>query len=302
MSDIIFGPVSSRRFGRSLGIDLSPNKKQCNFDCLYCELAPAKTQKKQDSVVALQEVIEALHKALSKHKDIDVITLTANGEPTLYPHLGPLVTHLKTLPYKTLILSNSATLTDPKIANTLLTIDTVKLSLDCVSAKCFKKLDRIHPSIDTDAMIDAMREFARKFQNTLVIEILFVKDINDNQSEIKALNEILLQIKPSRIDIGTIDRPPAYNVKGLSYHELASISKLFDPSLNISIATRKKAAIYQEYYSKNEIRNTLAKRPLTDDDLHALFDHASMQNLQQLLQSGDITKTVINGLDFYKAP
>ncbi|MBY0540244.1 MAG: radical SAM protein, partial [Campylobacterales bacterium] len=141
---IIFGPIPSRRFGISLGVDLSPSKKQCNFDCLYCELEGAKTVDKMDSSPSVSEIISAIKENLEKHSKIDVITLTANGEPTLYPKLDELVEEINKIKgnIKTLILSNGSTIYKKDIFNTLLKIDTVKLSLDCVSEKCFKKLDR----------------------------------------------------------------------------------------------------------------------------------------------------------------
>ncbi len=106
----IFGPVNSRRFGRSLGVDLSPAIKQCNFDCLYCELAPAAPLPKQQSVIEPHLIIKELQKHL--HDNIDVITITANGEPTLYPYLNELIKAIDAIKKdtKTLILSNGSLL------------------------------------------------------------------------------------------------------------------------------------------------------------------------------------------------
>jgi wyosine [tRNA(Phe)-imidazoG37] synthetase (radical SAM superfamily) len=149
MNNIIFGPIPSRRFGMSLGIDLSPSIKQCNFDCLYCELEKAKTVSKQTEVVPVKDIVEALKTALLNHKDLDVITFTANGEPTLYPYLEELIDEIEKIKgdIKTLILSNGANIYEKKIQKLLTKIDIVKLSLDCVSDKCFKKLDRIDSSV-----------------------------------------------------------------------------------------------------------------------------------------------------------
>ena len=71
MSNIIFGPIYSRRFGKSLGVDLSPEKKQCNFDCLYCELDPAKTMEAQADVLAVETIVSAIEEGLAEHRDID---------------------------------------------------------------------------------------------------------------------------------------------------------------------------------------------------------------------------------------
>ena len=125
MSNIIFGPIYSRRFGKSLGVDLSPGKKQCNFDCLYCELDPAKTMDKQDEVLSVAEIATAIKIALSEHKDIDFLTLTANGEPTLYPYLSELIDEINTFKgtTKTLILTNAAMIDDEKIQEALVKLD-----------------------------------------------------------------------------------------------------------------------------------------------------------------------------------
>ena len=90
-NSIIFGPIPSRRFGISLGIDLSPTKKQCNFDCLYCELEGAKTVEKMDEFPSVEDIIKEIQNSFSNHPKIDVLTLTCNGEPTLYPKLNELI-------------------------------------------------------------------------------------------------------------------------------------------------------------------------------------------------------------------
>jgi len=83
----IFGPINSRRFGKSLGVDLSPEVKQCNFDCLYCELKAAKSVKSYKKILPFKQILKEIKESLKIYKDIDVLTFTANGEPTLYPQL-----------------------------------------------------------------------------------------------------------------------------------------------------------------------------------------------------------------------
>jgi wyosine [tRNA(Phe)-imidazoG37] synthetase (radical SAM superfamily) len=298
---IIFGPVKSRRFGTSLGIDLSPSLKQCNFDCLYCELAPAATVDKQNDTVTVNDVIAALKTALQEHQGIDVITLTANGEPTLYPHLDELITRIDAIKgdTQTLILTNSAALTDPEVFNTLLKLDQVKLSLDAVTPEVFKKIDRPHPGIEVADVADAVQRFAKSFDGTLYIEVLFVHGLNDTAEEITALNSALMSTPCKRIDIGTIDRPPAYPVQGVSYSELHAIAQQFDASLPIHIASRQHAESCISSYSEDEIINTLDKRPLTPDDIELLFDEASKARLTRLIETGEVVIKASSGVTFY---
>ena len=281
---IIFGPINSRRFGSSLGIDLSPALKQCNFDCLYCELAPTPTVAIQTNTVEIKQIINDLKAHLNNN--IDVITLTANGEPTLYPYLNELIDEINKVKNttETLILTNSATLINEKIFNTLLKLDQVKLSLDAISDDIFKKIDRPHINIKVKDIVKKVQEFSKVYKGKLFIEILFVHGLNDTKDEIKKLNETLLTINASRVDLGTIDRPPAYPVTGISYKELYEASLLFDSSIPIHIASRIHAEPNNSEYSEADILNTLDKRPLTIDDINLLFDEISKKRLEALLK------------------
>jgi len=299
--NIIFGPVNSRRFGKSLGIDLSPSKKQCNFDCLYCELEPAKTMDSYEDVVSIKEIIEALSKTLTIHQDIDALTITANGEPTLYPYLSELMDEINNIKgnIKTLILSNSANIHEQKTQEALLKFDTVKLSLDCATPRCLKRLDRSHEGIDIEVIKEGMLRFKSKFSNPLIIEILMVKGINDGVEEIDKLNKYLLTLNPTRIDIGTIDRPPAYKVEALSYETLRDISLKFDSNLPIYIASRKKVVEKPSSYTTEDILETIKKRPLTPEDIAVLFDAKSADRLKKLLKEKKIETVNSSGYDFF---
>ena len=297
-NNIIFGPINSRRFGMSLGIDLSPALKQCNFDCLYCELAPSATVASQTQTITVSSIINELKTHL--HEKIDVITLTANGEPTLYPQLNELIDEINKIKSstQTLILTNSATLVDDAVYSALLKLDQVKLSLDAVSTDVFKKIDRPHKDIKLSQLVERALSFSKEYTGKLFIEILFVHELNDTKEEIQKLNTVLKKLQCTRVDIGTIDRPPAYPVAGISYKELHTISMMFDASIPIHIASRVHAEPNNRYYTKEEILNTLDKRPLTIDDIHLLFDKQSIESLHALIKEEKIIKKVVSNLEF----
>ena len=299
-NSIIFGPIPSRRFGISLGIDLSPAKKQCNFDCLYCELEGAKTVDKMDEYPSVKDIIKEINNSFKIHPVIDVLTLTCNGEPTLYPKLNELIDEINKIKgsTKTLILSNGSTIYKEDIFNTLLKIDIVKLSLDCVSEKCFKKLDRVNSSVETQKIVPSMIEFSKKTQKDLVLEILFVKDLNDKDEEISLLHEALIQINPTRVDIGTIDRPPAYDVKPVSYEFLQSVANKFI-NINVNIVYKNRPKSIQSF-SLNEITSMLKRRPLTREDIENMFDIESKNILDSLIKDEIVTIINSSGVDFYK--
>ena len=294
----IFGPVASRRFGMSLGVDLSPDKKRCNFDCIYCELEPAKPVTVYDNPPSVDEIFNEVKEAVNLYK-FDVLTITSNGEPTLYPDLDELIDKLKTLNKKTLILSNSSTIDNPKIQNSLKKFDMVKLSLDAVTPSVFKKIDRPAKNIDINKIITGIKKFRLKYEGELIIEILVVKGINDKADEFKKINEALKEIKPDRVDISTIDRPPAYNVKGVSVKKLFELSKYIE-SQNIYIPAREKLKFQTENLTKEELLNTLKKRPFTKNDIENIFNKQTQKVFNDLLKKNLVEKILVGGVEFYR--
>ncbi|WP_187648085.1 radical SAM protein [Nitrosophilus labii] len=296
----IFGPVNSRRFGLSLGIDLSPEKKSCNFDCLYCELESAKPKNTIDNPPKVEDILKELKESLNRFDDIEVITITSNGEPTLYPYLKELVDEIKKIKKdkKLLILSNGALIYKKEIQNILKEIDIVKLSLDCATKECFKKLDRPLKEISLEKIVEGLKEFSKSFKGSLIIEILVVKGINDKEEEFEKLNEVLKEIKPERVDIGTIDRPPAYKVSPVSYERLFELSKKIE-NLPVTIAHRNKTYRTNKDMSKEEILRTLKRRPFTLEDIEAIFSKKSLKTFEKLLNEKKIVKKVISNTTFY---
>ncbi|EOI6814920.1 radical SAM protein [Campylobacter jejuni] len=297
---ILFGPVSSRRFGRSLGIDLSPNKKQCNFDCVYCELDPKKAQEKQDEIISIDKIISEVKVMLEKNVEFDFLTLTANGEPSLYPYLNELILSLRSIAKdkKLLILSNGTAVLDEDKFNALLKLDVVKFSLDSAVAKTFYRIDRALKNIDLEKMIEKMADFRARFNGDLIMEILVVKDLNDNEEEFKALNQASKKIMPLRVDLSTIDRPPAYAVKKVSEEKLLELSKLID-STPVLLAKRHYEG-EKLSFNEEELLKMLHLRSQSEIDIEVKFDEQSKTLLNQLIKEKKVKILDLAGVKFYK--
>ncbi|HEF4933347.1 TPA: radical SAM protein [Campylobacter jejuni] len=297
---ILFGPVSSRRFGRSLGIDLSPSKKQCNFDCVYCELDPKKAQEKQDEIISIDKIISEVKAMLEKNIEFDFLTLTANGEPSLYPHLNELILSLRSIAKdkKLLILSNGTAVLDEDKFNALLKLDVVKFSLDSAVTKTFYRIDRALKNIDLEKMIEKMADFRARFNGDLIMEILVVKDLNDNEEEFKALNQALKKIMPLRVDLSTIDRPPAYAVKKVSEEKLLELSKLID-STPVFLAKRHYEG-EKLSFNEEELLKMLHLRSQSEIDIEVKFDEQSKTLLNQLIKEKKVKILDLAGVKFYK--
>ena len=293
----IFGPISSRRFGMSLGIDLSPDVKSCNFDCIYCELDRAQKTDKIENPPKVEDVLKDVKEGIKRY-NFDILTITANGEPTLYPYLDELIDELKKLNKKLLILSNSSTIFKPTIQNALKKLDIVKLSLDTANPKTFKKIDRPLKGIEIDKIIEGIKEFSKIYKGELIVEILVVQGINDKKEEFIKLNKVLNQINPTRVDISTIDRPPAYDVEPVEYERLFELSKEIK-NQHIFIASRKNLENKKESLSKEEILTTLKKRPFTESDIENIFDDNSKKLFFELLENGMLKEKIVANTKFF---
>ncbi|EIZ0997823.1 radical SAM protein [Campylobacter coli] len=298
---ILFGPINSRRFGRSLGIDLSPSKKQCNFDCVYCELEAQKPQAKQDEIVSVEEIVLEVQNILEKNISFDFLTLTANGEPSLYPHLEELISSLRKIAKdkKLLILSNGTAVLDQDKFNALLKLDVVKFSLDSAIPKTFYRIDRALKNIDLEKMIEKMAEFKTQFKGDLVMEILVVKDLNDNEEEFIALNQALTKIAPLRVDLSTIDRPPAYAVKKVSEERLLELSKLIT-STPVLLPKRHYEG-EKLNFNEEELLKMLHLRSQSEIDIENKLDNASQVLLDKLIKEEKVKILNLAGVKFYKA-
>lgn len=321
--DIVFGPVYSRRFGRSLGVDLSPFVKQCNFDCVYCELKGAKSVDSMRQIVPLTQVIESVKNAL-KTCECDVVTLTANGEPTLYPYLKELISNLKQIvpdSVKLLLLTNGSLLWKEEVRECLNGLDIVKFSCDSLEERAFKYIDRPHTSLSLGQIKEGIVQFCKEFKGEIVAEVLFVKGINDSLTQAKEIAAFLASLPLHRVDIGSIDRPPAYKVEAVSEEKLAELAQCFYAYKHLQINLPKRSHIdntqkvslscadshfqitlesNRKSYTQSQLIDLLKRRPLSIIDTKKMFDTQTLALLGELCQKGEVEQCSIGINEFYQ--
>jgi wyosine [tRNA(Phe)-imidazoG37] synthetase (radical SAM superfamily) len=208
MSTYVYGPVPSRRLGRSLGIDLVP-LKTCTYDCLYCQLGKTthKTTKRQEWV-PLEEVLAELKTHLPSEPEY--ITISGSGEPTLHSGLGSLIKAIKamtTIPVA--VLTNSSLLWLPEVREALCGADLVIPSLDAGEEHLFLQVNRPHRDITFHRMIDGLYEFRRSFAGQCWLEVLLLGGITGLPHPVEQIKEIAGWISPDRVHLNTVFRPPA---------------------------------------------------------------------------------------------
>lgn len=208
----IFGPVPSRRLGRSLGIDVIP-AKSCSYDCIYCESGPTThlTTKRQRFVTP-EEVLEDLHRYFREYpQGADVLTFSSAGEPTLYEPLGELVRAIKKhFPdFPLIMLTNGSLLWQPEVRRDLLAIDRVVPSLDAVTPEVFQRINRPHPHLDLAVILEGLEAFAKDFRGQLHMEVMLVAGYNENVEELRAIARAIERLRPAEVELNTVVRPPA---------------------------------------------------------------------------------------------
>ena len=267
----IFGPVPSRRLNLSLGIDLVPYKT-CNLNCVYCECGITTMHTNcRANYVDYKEVIKELQHYLSKNITLDYITFSGAGEPLLNSNIGKIVDFLKTnFPqYKLALLTNGILLSQLDILKEISKIDLIIPSLDAGREDTFKKINNPVKGIDFYKYIDGLINLKKFYKNQVWIEVFLVKNINDSSSELEKLNEIIKKISPNKIQLNTIDRPPAFsNIRGLNQKEMEKAKSFFPNNCEIIKSFTSKKVISQS--NIDLIINCLQRRPLTLEDLMVL--------------------------------
>ncbi len=294
----IFGPVMSRRLGRSLGIDLLPFKT-CSYDCVYCECgATTHLTTKRAEFFPAEEVISQLDKILAKGPTLDYITFAGSGEPTLSLSIGKIIRHLKTTypQYKVAVLTNGSLLGNKEVRNDLSGADLVIPTLTSTSQETFEKIHRPYPGLLTKTIISDILEFRKEFQGDIWLEIFLIPDLNTTAEELTAFREIIQLIRPARIQLNTLDRPAAEDwVTAPGPVELEYIRKYF-AELKIPVDVAGVCCEQPDVYIAGEstheqILKTLQIRPCTVEDLASmtgLHHHEVAKYLSGLLEEGTI--------------
>ncbi len=263
----LFGPVPSRRLGVSLGIDLVPHKV-CSLNCVYCEVGRTTlltTERKE--YVPIKSVIAELDDYLARQPELDFITFSGQGEPTLNSGLGLVLDHIKdNYPkYKVAILTNGTLFWDKQLRNEVMRADVILPDLDAVSQIVFQRINRPHHSLDNQKIIAGLKDLRREFKGSILMEVFMIAGLNDTESELKLLRETLIDLAPDCVQLNTLDRPGTENwVKAMSRDRLQKIVEYFKPLKAEIVAnpqSRKKIQSF-DLDVENRILNTIGRRPL----------------------------------------
>ncbi|HPE28839.1 MAG TPA: radical SAM protein [Candidatus Mcinerneyibacteriales bacterium] len=211
----VFGPVPSRRLGRSLGINNIP-PKICTLSCVYCQLGRSlkMTSERQRFFLPeelIQETKARIEVSRAKHESIDYLTVVPDGEPTLDSQLGRLLEGLNTTGIKTAVITNSTLIHRADVRADLLKASWVSVKVDAASESLWRKIDRPLKSLDYEKIKEGLLLFSREFNGTLATETMLVRGLNDSSEELRETASFLSLLKPSISYLSIPTRPPAEN-------------------------------------------------------------------------------------------
>ncbi|MBN2333389.1 MAG: radical SAM protein [Deltaproteobacteria bacterium] len=304
----LFGPVPSRRLGLSLGVDLVPFKT-CSFDCLYCELGRTTSHTSKRQMYAPVAAVDAELTAYFQQPggvSCDVVTLSGSGEPTLHEGLAAIVRRIReltTIPVA--LLTNSSLLADPGVRQAAALVDIILPSLDAVSPEVFARLNRPVPEVTVDAIIAGLLALRQEFAGALWLEVLFCRGINDHETEIARLSEVIHHLQPDKIHLNTVVRPGAYReAQPVSAAFLHQVQRRWGPRAEIVAPFERERLNEQQQDCQRLIVDTVKRRPCTVRDLAVLcaLAPAEVVKIIDLLQGvGAIRATDHEGQIFYCA-
>lgn len=272
MYKYLFGPVPSRRLGMSLGVDLI-SKKICSLDCVYCEVG--KTSKhtlERKEYIKTEQLKKEFVDYFNNNPDPDYITFSGYGEPCLNVEIGAILKFIKEIKpnIPVAVITNGTLFYDKEVRKSLMQADVVLPSLDAASEDVFNKINRPAESLTIEKHIEGLIKFSEEFKGKIWLEIFILPGYNDNESELIKLKELIIKIKPSSVQLNTLDRPgTVQDLRGASHTELKHIVDFWELDNVIIIAaapTRKTIKSYRTDV-ENVILETIARRPCTLDDL-----------------------------------
>ena len=303
-----FGPVPSRRFGQSLGLNTIP-PKTCSYSCVYCQAGATdhltvRREAHCDPAELFAGVRSVLKKLRERKERVDYLTFVPDGEPTLDSRLGDQLRVLRPLGIPLAIITNASLLSREDVRRDLALADCVSVKVDTVRHASWRHLNRPHGDLRLEDILDGIGQFAREFHGALITESMLVRGLNDSDDDLKPLASFLGQVKPERSYIAIPTRPPAVDsVEPASEDALVRAHEILAGSVgHVELLTGYEGTAFA---SLGDARSNLlaitAVHPMRADQVEALLDRcgATWDVVEWLLRQQTLREVVYGGHRFY---
>ncbi|HZK28936.1 MAG TPA: radical SAM protein [Clostridia bacterium] len=302
--EYVYGPVPSRRLGLSLGISPIP-KKTCNYSCIYCQLGRTDTMTNTRQLYfPVKRIVTEFEEVLKASPKFDVVTIVGEGEPTLYGGLGDLIVEIKKRTDKPVaVITNGALLYNPQVRLELSEADIVLPTMDAYDEQSFKKINRPHGSLRFEDVIKGLEEFSKQYRGQLWVEIMLLKDINDDEESLKKYVDMLTNINYDKLYLNTSVRPPAEsNVKAVTSEKMNHAAEILG---GISIDLLQSQGFHSEIKDDYMAVMSIIKRhPMNQFEITDFLKARGCEDIGGLLHRLEQDKKVIaihyKGYDTYR--
>jgi len=300
----VFGPVPSRRLGRSLGVDLVPFKT-CTYDCVYCQLGRTTCQTATRKEYApVGEVVDEVRRRLEEEPAPDYVTLSGSGEPTLHSRIGEVISAVKSMTRTPVaVLTNGSLLFEPDVQEALSRADVVLPSLDAGDPWMFDYVNRPHQDISFDTMAEGLVKFRERFRTTMWLEVFLLNGVTSVEPEARKIAQWVKRIAPDRVHLNSVTRPPAEEFAfPVPRDILQRLATLFEPEAEVIAEFKAAQVSLDRAVTQEDILALLARRPCTLKDVSdglGLHVADAAKRLESLVAAGSAAETVQDGQCFF---
>ncbi len=303
--DYLYGPVPSRRLGRSLGVDLVPYKV-CSFDCIYCQLGhTTDLTLERKPYMSADDICPEFQQWMELDGDADFVTLAGSGEPTLNSELGQIIECIQAAcDIPTCILTNGSLLWDESVRAQLTNIDVLSPSLDAATQETFERVNRPAGDLQIAQIIEGIQAARRECSGEMWLEIMLVAGINDTDDELRALKNAIGVIEPARVQLNTVVRPPTEsNIEALTPDRLSHVQAALGAKAEIIAPLPEDYAGASDHqHTEEDVLDLLRRRPCTVRDIaQGLGTHPNdaVKYVQALISRGEVREIKKDNAKFY---
>ena len=302
----LFGPVPSRRLGRSLGVDITP-MKTCTQNCIYCQLgkdAPQTLERK--AYIPIEDVLTELKMKIADGLKADFVTISGSGEPTLHSELARLIDGIHQITdIPVAVITNGTLLSRADVQEDCAKADVVLPSLDAGDADTFEKINHPHPDLDFETFAEGLVQFSNKYQGKLWLEVFLCEGVNTSKSALANLKTWIDRIHPDKVHINTAVRPVVHSEAAkVEHNRLKQLGRFLSPQAEVIANFNKYAVTGSREVDADSVLETLQRRPCSLEDLQeglGIEKNKLQPVLDALKSAGRIACEVREQKKFYKA-
>jgi wyosine [tRNA(Phe)-imidazoG37] synthetase (radical SAM superfamily) len=301
----VYGPVPSRRLGLSLGVDLV-SYKVCSYDCIYCQLGRTKEKTiERKPYIAVGRILKQVYQKIKEGVRSDYITLAGSGEPTLNSQLGSLIRDIKKhTEIPVAVLTNSSLLMDNQVREAIMEADVVLPSLDAYDQEGFETINRPHPKIKFETMVEGLIAFRKEYSGEIWLEVFILDNINATEADAIRFKHWIERVNPQKVHINTAVRPSAENyARQVSKEKMARFCRILGEKAEVIAPYRDLEKHEKSTDVEEDLLNLLARRPCSLDDISSglgVHKNEILKYIEPLVESHRINMVKRGSVVYYQ--